>query len=562
MLFEKHRKQILRSAQDDMPEGFSASCYGCAMSEVRVRFAPSPTGSLHVGNARTALFNWLFARHERGAFILRIEDTDVERSEARYEAQLIEDLRWFGLDWDEGPDRGGPFAPYRQSERREIYRRHALQLMDQGHAYFCFCTPDELEAERQAALKAGRQPRYSGRCHTRPREESARKVAEGQPAAIRLKVPEGELAWEDLVHGLTRFSSDVIGDFIVVRSDGHPAYNFAVVIDDHLMKISHVIRGDDHISNTPRQLAVYQGLGWQPPRFAHLSTILGPDRTRLSKRHGATSLENFREMGIRPDALRNYLLLLGWSSPDGKTEELSLDEMIARFSLDRVNKSAAMFDQAKLNWLNREYLKQASGAELTRHLMERTIRHFTSAGYITAADLQRSVAPGLTNLTFPMTMSPAVVAWLTKVVMPTLRDRADAPHILEVGRLIFDYQARNIAQNPETSPVITEPAAREVLTGFISRALERGRDDNFTYDRFREIAKEVQRQTGRKGRELFHPIRVAVTGAASGPELEKLIPIFEEGSQLPLSRPIKSVVARLREFAETADMPLSLIPRS
>ena len=226
------------------------------MGKVRVRFAPSPTGSLHVGNARTALFNWLFARHEGGAFILRIEDTDVERSEARYEAALIDDLRWFGLDWDEGPDRGGPFAPYRQSERGETYRRHAIQLIDEDHAYFCFCTPDELEAERQAALKAGRQPKYSGRCRARPREESARKVAGGQPAAIRLKIPEQDLAWEDLVHGPTRFASDVIGDFILVRSDGHPAYNFAVVVDDRLMEISHVIRGDDHISNTPRQLAV------------------------------------------------------------------------------------------------------------------------------------------------------------------------------------------------------------------------------------------------------------------------------------------------------------------
>ena len=236
------------------------------MTSVRVRFAPSPTGYVHVGNARTALFNWLFARHHGGAFVLRIEDTDVERSKEEYERQLLADLRWFGLDWDEGPDKPGPHGPYRQSERKEIYRQYATQLIDTGHAYFCFCSAEQLEAEREAALKAGQQPRYSGRCRTRPREEAARKVAAGEPAAIRLKISEGELHWNDLVHGPTSFASEVIGDWILVRSDGNPAYNYAVVIDDHLMEISHVIRGDDHISNTPRQLALYQALGWEPPR--------------------------------------------------------------------------------------------------------------------------------------------------------------------------------------------------------------------------------------------------------------------------------------------------------
>ncbi|HEY6291575.1 MAG TPA: glutamate--tRNA ligase, partial [Terriglobia bacterium] len=348
------------------------------MDKVRVRFAPSPTGYVHVGNARTALFNWLFGRHHGGDFILRIEDTDVERSEARYETQLIADLHWFGLDWDEGSDRGGPFAPYRQSERGQLYHERALELMDRGQAYFCFCTPAELEAEREKALKAGRQPKYSGRCRTLPREEAARKVAEGQPASVRLKIPDGEFAWEDLVHGDTRFSSGVIGDFILLRSDGNPAYNFAVVIDDHAMEISHVIRGDDHISNTPRQLAVYQAFGWEPPRFAHLSTIFGPDRTRLSKRHGATSLENFREMGILPEALRNYLALLGWSPADGVTEIFSTEGLIQQFSLDRITKSPAVFDQEKLNWLNRHYMKEAP----PRRLAELVVPLLEEAGYL------------------------------------------------------------------------------------------------------------------------------------------------------------------------------------
>ena len=266
------------------------------MSKIRVRFAPSPTGYVHVGNARTALFNWLFARHYGGDFVLRIEDTDIERSKEEFERQLVEDLRWFGIDWDEGPDKGGEFAPYRQSERKEIYSRLATQLIDQAQAYFCFCTPEQLEQERQEALKAGLQPLYSGRCRKRPREEAARKVAAGEPAAIRLKIMASAFSWNDLVHGPTSFSAEVIGDPVLVRSGGNPNYNYAVVVDDHLMAITHVIRGDDHISNTPRQLAVYAALGWEPPQFAHLSTILGADRTRLSKRHGATSLESFREM--------------------------------------------------------------------------------------------------------------------------------------------------------------------------------------------------------------------------------------------------------------------------
>jgi nondiscriminating glutamyl-tRNA synthetase len=501
------------------------------MGEVRVRFAPSPTGSLHVGNARTALFNWLFARHERGSFILRIEDTDVERSESRYEAALIDDLGWFGLDWDEGPDRGGPFAPYRQSERRDAYRRHAVQLIDQGDAYFCFCSPDELEAERHAALKAGRQPRYSGRCRARPREESARKVAEGQPAAIRLKIPEGDLAWEDLVHGPTRFASDVIGDFILVRSDGHPAYNFAVVIDDHLMEISHVIRGDDHISNTPRQLAVYRAFAWEPPLFAHLSTILGPDRTRLSKRHGATSLASFREMGIVPEALRNYLLLLGWSAPDGKTEKLSAEEMIARFSLDRVNKSPAVFDPLKLEWLNRQYLGEASEETKLEYFRSRVRAFLTGESYFSEDEFDRHLA------------------WIDQVILAVIADRADRLQVQDVFRLICDYDASRIAGGNDTRAVLEDAGSVEVLRAFIPKILAL---PEVTYERFREAARSVQKESGRKGKELFHPIRVAVTGAASGPELEKLIPIFEEGARLPLSRPIKSVAERLREFARVA----------
>jgi nondiscriminating glutamyl-tRNA synthetase len=497
------------------------------MSKVRVRFAPSPTGYVHVGNARTALFNWLFARHHGGTFVLRIEDTDVERSKEEYERQLLEDLRWFGLDWDEGPDKGGLFAPYRQSERLENYRRHAIVFIDSGHAYFCFCSAEQLEAEREEALKAGRQPMYSGRCRTRPREEGARKVAGGEPAAIRLKVAPGTFHWNDLVHGPTSFSSDVIGDFILVRSDGHPAYNYAVVIDDHGMEIAHVIRGDDHISNTPRQLALYQALGWTPPEFAHLSTILGPDRARLSKRHGATSLQNFRDMGILPEALRNYLALLGWSAADGVTEIFSDQELIRQFSLERIIKSPAVFDSEKLHWMNRHYMKESA----PRRLAELSVPFLVQAGYL---------AGPCDEPTF---------AWLERVLDATLKNLDMLSQLPAAVGLIFDYDAASVASGEETRHVVQDAVAHEVLQAFVPKVLE---VRELSYERFREIAKAVQKETGKKGKELFHPIRVALTGAVSGPELEKLIPIFEEGSKLPLARHVKSVSERLREFAAAA----------
>jgi nondiscriminating glutamyl-tRNA synthetase len=499
------------------------------MSKVRVRFAPSPTGYVHVGNARTALFNWLYARHHGGTFVLRIEDTDVERSEARFETQLLEDVRWLGLDWDEGPDKGGPFGPYRQSERLELYKKYAVELIDSGHAYFCFCTPEELQAERDAALKAGLQPKYSGRCRKRPREEAARKVAEGVPAAIRLNILEGVLTWHDLVHGPTSFSSEVIGDPILVRSDGHAAYNYAVVIDDHLMEITHVIRGDDHISNTPRQIAAYNAFGWQPPEFAHLSTILGPDRARLSKRHGATSLENFREMGVLPEALRNYLALLGWSAADGVTEILSLQELIAQFSLERITKSPAVFDQEKLNWLNRHYMKESAAVRLA----ELSLPYFARAGYL--AD----------------TPVPEIMNWLERVIDAVLKNLDQLNQLPGAVRLIFEYDAAQVASGEETRHVVEDAGSREVLNAFIPKVLA---EKELAYERFRAIAKEVQKATGKKGKDLFHPIRVAVTGAVSGPELEKLIPVFEEGAKLPLARHVKSTAERLREFAHAAKL--------
>ncbi len=501
------------------------------MSKVRVRFAPSPTGYVHVGNARTALFNWLFARHQGGQFILRIEDTDAERSKPEYERQLIQDLRWFGLDWDEGPDVGGPHGPYRQSERQAIYSEQVQKLIAQGDAYYCFCTAEQLEAERQEELKAGRQPRYSGRCRKLAADEVSRRKSAGEPAAVRLKIAESSFFWNDRVHGPTTISSDVIGDPVIVRSEGLPAYNFAVVIDDHLMEITHVIRGDDHISNTPRQLAVYRALGWEPPEFAHLSTILGPDRTRLSKRHGATSMESFREMGILPEALRNYLALLGWSPADGKTEILSPEELTRQFSLDHITKSPAVFDNDKLNWLNRHYMKECP----PRRLAE-----------LAAGVLQRAGRVGAEP-------TPEVLAWIEPVMGAVLKNISLLSELPEATRIIFDFDAARAVATPEFQEMLAAPASVEVLKLFIPKVLAGA---SLTYERFREITKAVQKETSKKGKDLFHPVRMAVTGASSGPELEKLIPIYEEGAKLDLPSPVKNVAKRVREFADAAKLGL------
>jgi glutamyl-tRNA synthetase/nondiscriminating glutamyl-tRNA synthetase len=383
-----------------------------------------------------------------------------------------------------------------------------------------------LEAERQEALKAERQPRYSGRCRKLTPEEATRRKAAGEPAAVRLKIVEGSFFWNDLVHGPTTFSSGVIGDPILVRSDGNPAYNYAVVIDDHLMAITHVIRGDDHISNTPRQLALYRALGWEPPQFAHLSTILGSDRTRLSKRHGATSIESFREMGILPEALRNYLALLGWSPADGRTEILSPQKLVEQFSLEHITKSPAVFDQEKLYWLNRHYMKECP----PRRLAELAVPFLLRAGYLDAHP------------------SPQVLAWLERVLDAVLKNISSLEQLPEAVHIIFEYDARKAGREIERSATAS---ARAVLSAFIPKVLAQG---ELSYERFRTVTKEVQKETGKKGGDLFHPIRIALTGAVSGPELEKLIPIFEAGAKLPLARHVMSVPERLREFAGAAKL--------
>src|SRR5712691_478368 len=343
---------------------------------MRVRFAPSPTGQLHVGNARTALFNWLLARGSSGTFILRVEDTDVERSTRESEAGILRDLRWLGLDWDEGPDVGGPRGPYRQSERLHLYQSYAKELLSADAAYYCFCSTAQLGAEREEAVAAGRTARYAGTCRRLSRDQAAARIAAGERPAIRFRVPEArDVVFTDIVRGDVRFHTDVVGDPVIVRADGHPAYNFAVVVDDALMEVTHVIRGEDHISNTPRQVLLNEALGFTPPEFAHLSLVMGPDHSPLSKRHGATSVAEFRSKGYLPEALVNYLALIGWA-PGNDEELLPVEELARRFSLERVGHSAGVFDEEKLAWANRHYLKIAD----SRRIAELSLPFFNAEG--------------------------------------------------------------------------------------------------------------------------------------------------------------------------------------
>ncbi len=494
---------------------------------MRVRFAPSPTGHLHVGNARTALFNWLMARGSGGMFILRIEDTDVERSTRESEASVLEDLRWLGLQWDEGPDVGGPHGPYRQSERLAIYREYADRLLSEGRAYYCFCPADQLEADRQAALAAGLPPRYSGRCRRIPPATARQRVEAGEAAVIRFKVPEQrDVAFEDLVRGEVRFRTEVIGDPVLVRSDGNPAYNFAVVIDDALMDVTHVVRGEDHISNTPRQILIYEALGFTPPRFAHLALVMGPDHTPLSKRHGATSVSEFRAKGFLPEAVDNYLALIGWS-PGNDEELLPLDELARRFSISAVGHAAGVFDVEKLAWVNRHYLRIADPARITTL----SLPYFRQAGFVHEPDAQ-----GRAYLESVIPMATGSVDRLE-----------DIPSRLQ---FLFAFDARSAIERPDVREVLADSGAREVIHALAEELQAAGR----LVDReaFRAVAGRVRQKTGQKARHLFHPIRVALTGEAGGPELDVAVPAIDRGAQLTPASGLAQILGGRERAAEFA----------
>jgi nondiscriminating glutamyl-tRNA synthetase len=495
-----------------------------------------------VGNARTALFNWLFARRQGGIMVLRIEDTDVERSEARFEDQLIADLKWLGLNWDEGPDVGGPYAPYRQSDRLEIYREHAERLVTEGKAYLCFCTEAELQKERERAQAEHRQPIYSGKCRAIDPAEAKRRRTGGESCAIRLRIPEHPIRFHDIVHGKVEFSNEVVSDPIILRSNGMPVYNYVVVIDDALMKITHVIRGDDHLSNTPKQVALYEALGWPVPEFAHLSTILGSDRERLSKRHGATSIANFREMGVLPEALVNYLVLLGWAPPGGTREIFSSEELVKEFSLERVTPSSAVFDMEKLYWLNRHYIKSCPVGKLTAL----GAWFLSKAGYIELKDGKWLSAQS----TPAVELESEIESWLARVVelVAPAVDRLD--QLPERAALIFTYDAKAALAAPDNAEVLVWPNTDAVLARFTVKILEdeSAKAAKLTPECFKLLVNEVKAETGAKGKELFHPIRIVITGSHSGPEFDKLIPILEDGSRLKLPKHILSVHERVEEF--------------
>ncbi len=470
---------------------------------IRVRFAPSPTGLLHIGNTRTALFNWLFARRYKGKFILRIEDTDLVRSSPESERSILEDLSWLGLKWDEGPDAGGKFGPYRQSERGNIYQRHAEELLRQGKAYQCFCRAEELEARRKEALAKGETPRYDNRCRKLTFEERKDFLKEGRKPALRFKVPKRTIKIHDIVRGEVVFDTESIGDFIILKSDGRATFNFAVVVDDALMKISHVIRGEDHLSNTPRHILLFEALDFPLPGFAHMSMTLGPDGGRLSKRHGATAINHFRQSGYLPEALVNYLALLGWSHPEEK-ELLSVDELLESFSLERLTKSASIFDLAKLNWVSNWHIRQAHLNRLYQ----------LSKPFIDQAGLKIGKEP----LKKIIEVLRAYIKMLSEIP-GYLRD-----FLVEVK---LEGEEKRLVENDDSQLIFKK--LREKLAEL----------SEFTTDNIKSVFIRLQEEIEIKGKRFYQPLRLALTGRSQGLELIEFMPAL--GKEKTIERLIRQI---------------------
>lgn len=464
------------------------------MSILRVRFAPSPTGHIHVGNVRTALFNYLFAKKHNGTFILRIEDTDIVRSNIQNENIIYEDMQWLGLSWDEGPSVGGDFGPYRQTERFDIYKKYIDKMLESGLAYYCFCTKEELDAQREISTEAGKNPIYNGRCKNIPLEDAKKRIERGEKPSIRFSIKKETVHVSDLLKGEIDFPTDTFGDFIIVRPDGVPVYNFVVVIDDALMKITHVIRGDDHLNNTPKQVLIYEALGFELPFFVHIPMILGKDHSKLSKRHGDTSVNEFRTKGYLPEALFNYLSLLGWSHPEEK-EILSKDELSSSFSLDRVSKSAAVFDFEKLNWMNGHYIRGKNRDELY-------------------------------NLCLPYLEHKGnyVIEWIKDVVF-SVKDKMTL--LTDINGLIDVYFNM---QNPdeEALKLLNLETSLPVLHAYRQKICNL---EILNSELYHNITGEIQNETKAKGKALYMVLRIGITGSRIGPDMDKLaclIPIDEQ----------------------------------
>ncbi len=469
------------------------------MSKVRVRYAPSPTGPQHIGGARSALFNFLYARATGGKFILRIEDTDLERSSRESEQNILTVLRWLGMTWDEGVDVGGPFGPYRQTERLDTYRIYTQRLLEIGAAYHCYCSEEELAAEREELISRGETPRYLGKCRNLTTEQIREYEAQGRKPVVRFRVPEDhEIKVNDLVRGEVSFDSNLIGDFVIVKSDGIPTYNFAVVVDDTTMEITHVLRGEEHLSNTPRQVLIYQALNLPVPEFGHISLILGKDRSKMSKRHGSVSVAHYREQGYLPEAIVNFIALLGWAPP-GEEEFFSMEELIGAFGLDRAAKNPAVFDMDKLNYISSHYIKKAEPSRLA----ELAVPHLLEAGFLTE---------------HPDT---AGFKWLTRMMAAVQEYLAYVGQVAEYARFFFGEEvtlqgseAREVLQGEQVPPV----------TELFLKKLEEAAE--LTPETVKGILKSVGKELKLGGKQVFMPLRVALTGETQGPELYNLIPLL------------------------------------
>jgi len=469
---------------------------------VRVRFAPSPTGYLHVGGARTALYNWLFARHHQGTFILRIEDTDQVRSTQESLGGILDSLHWLGLDWDEGPEVGGELGPYFQMQRLHFYRAAAERLMDEKRAYLCYCTPEELKERRKAALARGETPGYDRRCRDLSPRERATLEAQGRKPALRFAMPlEGETVVHDLVRGDVHFANQQLDDLIIMRADGFPTYNFAVVVDDILMQMTHVIRADEHLTNTPRQIQIYEALGHNPPQFAHVSMILGLDHTKLSKRHGATSVSDYRDAGYLPEATVNFLALLGWAYDD-KRELFTREELIEHFSLEKVNPAPSIFSEEKLDWMNGVYIRQLEPDDLANRLLP----FLKKAGLEADMEKVRRLVP------------------LIQERMRVLSDGIELVDFFLKEEVVYDPQLligkKMTAQQSQAALKVTRERL-ENLPLFDEENLENA---------LRNLADELCLTAG----QLFSIIRIAVTGKKVAPPLFGTLAVL--GKERALSR--------------------------
>ena len=464
------------------------------MSEVRVRFAPSPTGYLHVGGLRTALYNFLFARHNNGKMVLRIEDTDRTRYVEGAVENLIRTLKWTGITYDEGPDIGGPYGPYVQSERLDLYREHAQKLIEMGHAYYCFCTPERLEKMRAEQIARKEPPRYDGTCRRLSPEEVAEKLQSGIPHVVRLKMPqEGETTFQDIIRGEVTFQNALIDDQILLKSDGYPTYHLANVVDDHYMKITHVIRGEEWLPSVPKHIQIYRAFGWDVPQMAHLPLLLNPDRTKLSKRQGDVAVEDYIAKGYLPEALINFVALLGWN-PGTEEEFFTLEELIEKFTLERVNKAGAVFDIQKLNWMNGVYIRNLPEDRLIEFLTP----FLEKAGY-DVSDRERT----------------------RKIILAVYKGIEKGEDIARAASIF--YHDRLTIEEPEAIEFLKKDTSRTVLELF-SRKLDSV--DKLDMDTFKQIMKEIQKETGIKKQELWMPVRIAITGVTHGPELPLVIEIL------------------------------------